>query len=341
MNRDRFLARDRRPATPGALDGLTFAVAGAGRVGSSLARWAVAAGARLVRVAVHRRRDGAEALARDLGGADDAVELIALDELSSAGLGLLLVAVSDPALDAVAQGLARRPQAAVALHTAGARGASALAPLAAAGAPDGGTTVATAVGTVHPLKAFPHVLADPAAAHGVTFAVDGEPPARALAERLARAWGGVPQRVPETQRDLYHLAATLAAGGVVTMLAAAERVARAAGLERPVLDGYLELARGAVAGAGEELAAGGSFAAAITGPAVRGDRGTVQRQLAALATVDRGVAELAAEVARQALAALAAAGSATPGQRDLARFLATWKAADAGPAAGDSTPGVC
>jgi predicted short-subunit dehydrogenase-like oxidoreductase (DUF2520 family) len=303
-------ARGQSGAAP--LQDVVLALVGAGRVGSSLARWAVAAGARLRAVTVHHRREAAEELARELAPPGRPAAVVAVDELDASACDLLLVAVSDPALDAVAAHLARRPLATVALHTAGSRGASALGPLADRGA---------AVGTLHPLKAFPHVLSDPAAAQGVTFAVDGDAPAVALAERLARAWGGVPRRVPESRRDLYHLAATLAAGGVVTLMAATERIAAAAGLAPEVVDGYLELARGALAAGGEERAAGGSFAGAVTGPAARGDVATVERQLAALRTVDAGLAGLATDLARETLRALAARGPLGRGQRELLSAL--------------------
>jgi predicted short-subunit dehydrogenase-like oxidoreductase (DUF2520 family) len=292
-----------RPGGGGELAGLTVSIAGSGRVAASLAGWLRACGATVAAVGFHRRREAAAAIAA--GGA----RVVPLAELASAGQDLLLVAVADPALDAVAAQLAARPQARVALHVAGSRGASALAPLAAGGSAAGvsaaGVSAAgvSSIGTLHPLKAFPRPLPAPAAARGVMFAVDGDAAAVALAERLARAWGGVPRRVAEAERPLYHLGATLAAGGVVTLLAAAERIATAAGLPREVLAGYLELARGALAAAGDELAAGGTFADAITGPAARGDRATVERQLRDLAAREPGVAELAALVAREALAA--------------------------------------
>lgn len=310
------------PGEPPALEGITFALAGAGKVGRSLAPWAVARGAELTAVGVHRRRGPAEELAAACGAAaGDGVDVVPMAELSTAGCDLLLVAVADPALDEVVAALAGRPdvtaagrpQAAVVLHVAGSRGASALAPLAAAGC---------ATGTLHPLKAFPHALPDPAEARGVMFAIDGDPRATALAERLALSWGAVPRRVAEADRDLYHLGATLAAGGVVTLLAAAERVARAAGLPREVLDGYLALARGALTAAAKELETEGTFATAITGPAARGDGATVERQLAALAELSPELAELAARVAREALSARAEAdASETAGHRALAQAL--------------------
>ena len=327
---------DSGPATPDprppALEGITFALAGAGKVGRSLAPWTVARGARLVAVGVHRRRGPAEELAAACGEAQGTgVDLVPMAELSTVACDLLLMAVADPALDEVVAGLApgfeaahgvksaeKGPRPAVVLHVAGSRGASALAPLAAA---DGGGA-SPHLGTLHPLKAFPHALPDPAEARGVMFAIDGDPEAVALAERLALAWGAVPRRVPEEDRDLYHLGATLAAGGVVTMRAAAERVARAAGLPREVLDGYLALARGALAEAGKELDGEGTFATAITGPAARGDGATVERQLAALVEMSPELADLAARVAREALAARTEAGAEeTPGHRALAQAL--------------------
>lgn len=197
----------------------------------------------------------------------------ALGELATEGLDLLLLALPDAALPAAAAELARRPQAAVALHTSGSLDASVLAPLRAAG---------SAVGSLHPLKAFPEALGDPAEARGVFFAVDGDPLARQLAARLAEAWQGIPGEVPPEARPLYHFAATLAAGGIVTLLSAAGEVGSRLGLPMAVTRGYLELARGALAAAGRSLDAGHPLAEAITGPVARGDVATLRRQLAAL-----------------------------------------------------------
>jgi predicted short-subunit dehydrogenase-like oxidoreductase (DUF2520 family) len=252
------------------LAGLRFSLAGPGKVGSSLARWAVAAGAEMVAAAGRG----------------------SLDRLETAGQDLLLLALPDAALLPAAAVLARRPQAAVALHTSGSLDASVLAPLRAAG---------SAVGSLHPLKAFPEPLPDPAEARGVFFAVDGDPAARELAKRLAAAWGGVPGEVPPAARPLYHFAATLAAGGVVTLLAAAGEIAGRLGLPEAVTRGYLELARGAVAAAGRTLDADRPLAAAITGPVARGDAATMARQLAALQASAPDALPLAHAIARETL----------------------------------------
>lgn len=272
------------------LHGLTFSVAGPGRVGASLAAWLEARGARQIAAA---GRAG-------------------LPDLATAGEDLLLVAVPDPVLPAVAAELARRPQAAVVLHTSGSLDAEALAPLRAAG---------SAVGTLHPLKAFPHPLPDPEQARGVFFAVDGDPAARALAFRLAAAWGAEAAEVPATARSLYHFAATLAAGGVVTLLAAAEEIAEGIGLPEAVTRGYLELCKGAVAAAAEAHAEGHPLGAALTGPVARGDRDTVARHLEALRELAPEKLELTRALARETLRQRERGGETGPGHREVLEEL--------------------
>jgi predicted short-subunit dehydrogenase-like oxidoreductase (DUF2520 family) len=265
------------------LAGLRFSLAGPGKVGSSLARWALAAGAELAAVAGRQPRQAAWPGGPPCGG---------LEDLATAGEDLLLIAVSDGALPAVAGRLARRPQARVVLHTSGSLDASALGEMRTAG---------SAVGSLHPLKAFPRPLPDPAEARGAFFAVDGDAEAQALACRLAGAWGGVAAEVPAAARPLYHFAATLAAGGVVTLLAAAAEIAGRLGLPPAVARGYLELARGALAAARETLDAGGPLGAAITGPAARDDRATLERHFEALRRLAPEKLDLAAALARETL----------------------------------------
>lgn len=273
------------------LTGLSFSLVGPGRVGQSLAAWAAARGARCLGIAGRREVPG----------------------LVTAGQDLLLLAVPDAAFAAVAAELARRPQAAVALHTAGSLDAEVLAPLRAGG---------TAIGSLHPLKAFPHPLPDPAQARGVFFAVDGDPPARSLAFRLAAAWQAEAAEVPASARTLYHFAATLAAGGVVTLLSAAEEIAGRLGLPDAVVRGYLELCRGAVAATAEAHATGRPLSAALTGPAARGDRATVERQLGALAGLAPEKVSLIIALARETLRQRERSGDLTAEQRELMEVLA-------------------
>ena len=264
---------------------------GPGRVGTSVAGWTVAAGGELVAAA---GRDG-------------------LAGFGSAGQDLLLIAVPDGALAEVAERLARRPQAAVALHTSGIREAAVLAPLREAG---------TAIGTLHPLKVFPRALAAPDEAQGVFFALDGDATAQELARRLVAAWGGVAGEVPAAARPLYHFAATLAAGGVATLLATAADLATRAGLPPEVARGYLELARGTVAAAiAAPIQTPGAALAAITGPVARGDLATVQSHFEALRAAAPERLDLARELARETLRQVSAVQDLSPGHQALLAWL--------------------
>ena len=258
------------------LAGLRFSVAGPGRVGSSLARWAVAAGAELVAVA--GRHAGEPAW-------PDGPPRLALANLDTAGQDLLLIAVGDGAVAEVAARLASRPQARVVLHTSGSLDASALAPLRAAGIGDR---------LAAPLEGSPPAAPRSGRGEGGSSSPWTATPRRgSWPAGWPAAWGGVAAEVPAAARSLYHFAATLAAGGVVTLLAAAAEIAGGIGLPEQVTRGYLELARGALAAATRALDEGQPLAAAITGPVTRDDRETLRKHLAALGSLTPGKLPLA------------------------------------------------
>ena len=290
------------PSPP--LGGLTFSLVGPGRVGTSLACWLVELGGSLVTVA-GRSGIAAGDLATRLGG--DTAEV---QNLRSENEDLLLIAVTDAALAGVAATLARHPQAKVALHTSGHQSATVLQPLGRQG---------TATGTLHPLKAFPDILPAASAAAGSVFAVDGDAEAQQMARRLVTAWSGEAVEIPAASRPLYHLAASLAAGGVVTLLATACDLARDAGLPEAVGRGYLELARGAL----DQTQGLADPAAAITGPVARGDLETVETQLGRLQEDDPERAALVAALARETLRHRRRRGELDSTQEALESFLDT------------------
>lgn len=256
-----------------ALAGLAFSLVGPGRVGSSLAHWACARGARLVSVS-GGHSDAAHGLARALGATR-----IELADLSTEGQELLLLALPDASYGAVARELATRPQARVALHTSGSLDVSVLDPLREAGG---------ATGSLHPLKAFSRPLLDVEEAAAVFFALDGSAEAIRLGEQLVTAWKGHCGVVQSSQRLLYHFAATLAAGGVATLMTSVWRLMGRLGLPAAVWPGYVQLAHGAL----EETEAAAAPAQAITGPAARGDTALIERELEALETIDPELADL-------------------------------------------------
>jgi predicted short-subunit dehydrogenase-like oxidoreductase (DUF2520 family) len=191
---------------------------------------------------------------------------------------LILLAVPDDALSSLAGGL-RMYSGQAMVHTSGALGADVLAPAMAAG---------TQVGTFHPLVAFADTERAVAALRGATIAIEGDDQLLALLARMAEALGARPVRLVPGSKAAYHAAAVLAAGGFVALLDAIAELGRVAGLDE---EGSL-----AVYGPLIEQTLGNARALgirqALTGPIVRGDRGTLEAHLAALREHAPGVLAL-------------------------------------------------
>jgi predicted short-subunit dehydrogenase-like oxidoreductase (DUF2520 family) len=148
---------------------------------------------------------------------------------------------------------------------------------------------------VHPLVPLPNGEVGAARLRsGVTFAVAGAPVARAMVEAL----GGRLVEVADDDRAAYHAAACIAANHVVALLGQVERVAASVGLD---LESFLPLTRAAV----DDVDALGA-AAALTGPARRGDWATLSRHLDALPEGERAGYQAGAALATRL------AGSAVP-----------------------------
>lgn len=194
------------------------------------------------------------------------------DDLSvaAAGVDVVVLAVPDRALAEVAQAVDPVPSTVV-VHLSGSAGLDVLAPHQHRA-------------SLHPLVPLPTPeVGRVRLRSGVTFAVAGDPTARQLAEAL----GGRPIAVDDAHRAEYHAAACVAANHVVALMGQVERIAAAAGLD---LDAFVGLTRFALADAAEL-----GPAAALTGPAARGDDATIARHRAVLAAdeldgYDAGVA---------------------------------------------------
>jgi predicted short-subunit dehydrogenase-like oxidoreductase (DUF2520 family) len=126
--------------------------------------------------------------------------------------------------------------------------------------------------SLHPLMTVTNDGASFAGA-GAAIAAD-TPRGLALADRLARVLGLVPVEIADTDRATYHAAASIASNFLITLEAAAERLAAEAGLDRSLL---VPLVRATV----ENWAELGPQQA-LTGPVARGDEDTVARQRAAV-----------------------------------------------------------
>lgn len=289
--------------SPPSLQNLRFSLIGPGAVGESLAAWIVACGGTLCQAAGRPGSIRLEAFARRL-------QAPAVDarELSTRGEALLLVAVPDGELAGVAAMLANRPQAGVALHVSGVASAAALEPLRSAG---------SAIGGFHPLRAFPAPERSVEKAAGVFFALDGDPAAIALGQRLATAFGGTAASISEEQRPLYHLVATLMAGAVTTIAAVAMEIAARSGLPDEVRPGFASLATDALA----KALAMTEPAGGITGPAARGDHATFLFELAHLDRIAPQAVPIVVALARESLRQRSRCAAPDPPQAALAELL--------------------
>ena len=286
---------------------MDVAVVGAGRVGTALAVLLRRAGHVVTAVS---GRDATPARAqRYLPGVP---VLPAVEAASSADL--VVLGVPDDALSETALTLAEtvifRPGAWV-VHVSGASGLDVLAPVVAAGA----RRLA-----IHPLQTVPDVEGALERIPGSAVAVtaDDEEGSR-LGERLALDVGGRPFRLADERRPLYHAAAVFASNYVVTAAGVAEELFREAGVPDPVA------ALLSLAGASLDNVARLGPAEALTGPAVRGDAGTVARNLEALrAAAPQAVAGYV-ELCRLALDLGARGGRLSPeGRTAVEEVLASW-----------------
>jgi predicted short-subunit dehydrogenase-like oxidoreductase (DUF2520 family) len=198
-----------------------------------------------------------------------------------AGCDAVLLCVPDGEIRAAAAAVGPGPLVG---HCSGATGLEPLAPHEAF--------------SLHPLMTFTAAGGEFA---GAGAAVDGST-ARALrfAVTIARALGAEPVRVAPEDRAAYHAAASIASNFLVTLEAAAERLAATAGVERRLL---VPLVRASV----ENWAAVGGERA-LTGPVARGDEATVAVQRQA---VDERLPELTPLFDALALATRELAGTAT------------------------------
>lgn len=245
-----------------------MAVIGAGRVGTALAILLERAGYRIV--AATGREASRERARRHLSFTRFHPWSEAAEAARSGRVVLLSVpddAIEEVCSDLVASLAIRRGQ--IVVHLSGSVGLDALAAARLVGA----TTLC-----LHPLQAVPDVEAGVERLPGSAMAVTAEDDAEfAVGTRLALDVGGRPFRLEDQVKPLYHAAAVFCSNYLVVVEAMAAQLFRQAGLNDPI-PLFAPLAISALKSA---LRQGPEEA--ITGPAVRGDGGTIRRNLEALA----------------------------------------------------------
>jgi predicted short-subunit dehydrogenase-like oxidoreductase (DUF2520 family) len=186
------------------------------------------------------------------------------------------------------------------VHTSGALGAEVLEPALAAG---------SQIGAFHPLVAFADTERAVAALHGATVAIEGDEQLATLLAEMAESIGATAVRLTPGTKTAYHAAAVLAAGGFDALLDAIAELGRVAGLDEAgslaIYGGLIEQTLGNARALG--------ISRALTGPATRGDIGTLERHLAALRVHAPGVLPLYLAAAEREVALAEARGSLAPG----------------------------
>lgn len=273
---------------------MNVAVVGPGRVGGLLTVALARAGHRVVAVA------GGTAAAREAVVARVAgVRPVETAADAARGADLIVLAVPDDAVEPVARDLVRADAVGEGqrlVHVAGSLGLGVLDLPRRAGA---------RVAACHPAMTVPAGADDPSLLHGVAWAVTATPADQGWATALVTDLGGDAVAVEEHARVLYHAGLSLASNAVGAAVAAGRQALLAAGVADPAR--FLgPLAHVSV----DNVVAGG--AAALTGPVVRGDAGTVERHLAAL---DADVPSLAAAYRALATAVLEQAAPALDEER--------------------------
>jgi predicted short-subunit dehydrogenase-like oxidoreductase (DUF2520 family) len=261
-----------------------IAIVGAGAVAQAFGRLLLRRGAKVVAVA-SRTHLTAERAAKFIGPTVQAVTIVELPRLARR----LLIATSDDAIEQVAQTLAEAGMSTgVALHTCGAKGSEALAPLRFRG---------VACGVLHPLQTIATPEQGARDLVGVTFGVTGDRDAVEWAEEIVTLLDGKPLRIKAGLLGSYHAAAVMSSNALVAVIDAAVALLMRAGIEEQAALRALEpIARASL----ENIFRLGPRTA-LTGPIARGDVSTVTAHMDALATAPQTVATLYRAVAEQLL----------------------------------------
>ena len=186
-------------------------------------------------------------------------------------LDFILLCVRDTQIRGLAEEIVKRGgfrKGTIVAHTAGAVSAGILAPVREVGC------LALAW---HPLQTF---TGDEGAdlLRGITFGIDGDAQAVRVGERLARALGGEPFRVPPELRPLYHLGGVFACNLMAGLVAVSQDLLAGMGMDE---ERSLRALAPLIRATADNIARQG-LPGSITGPLKRGDVDTIAAHLKVL-----------------------------------------------------------
>lgn len=248
-------------------------IVGAGKVGRVLGRLFASSGAFTLQDVLSRSGASAHGAVGFMGAGHAAA---GLDQMRPAQVWML--AVSDDQIGPVCASLADAGMldGAVVFHCSGAKPSSVLQ---APGA---------FVASVHPVRSFADPAQVAAGFAGTFCGIEGDPQALAMLQPALERIGARPVPIDAAAKTVYHAASVFASNYLVTVIDAALRAYRAAGIPD-------EVARQLAAPLATETLANVlriGPEAALTGPIARGDVDTVARQQDALDQWDCGAGDL-------------------------------------------------
>ena len=261
-----------------------LSIIGAGRMGTVLGRALKEAGYTIAVVVTNHNRSAKDS-ARLIGQDTLALTAQSLMRLSNGeadrllGSDVLLISTPDDAIVPMAKSLSeffagqlprsKHDRARIALHTSGALSSHVLEPL---------RRIGFATGSMHPLVSIADKNSDPRSFLGGFFCIEGEQAAVTTARSISRALGGRDFQIDLGSKPLYHAAAVLTAGHVVSLFDVALEMLGECGLSsRQAQAVLLPLLKSTVANL--EM---GNPAQALTGTFARADVTTVRRHLEAI-----------------------------------------------------------
>lgn len=244
-----------------------FAIIGAGKVGTALAKLLADAGYEFVGAA-SRSLESAQA-ACAFAGAGTATSNAS--ELTH-GADLVFITTPDDTIESVCDELAQAgafTSGSVVAHCSGALPSTVL---------EGARKSGAHIGSMHPMQSFATVEQAVRILPGSCCCIEGEPEAIAVLEGAARALAAHVLTIATEDKALYHAAGCVASNYLVALQNAALKLNEAAGISREdALKIMIPLLRGTVDNF-EKVGIPGC----LTGPIARGDVETVRRHLAAI-----------------------------------------------------------
>jgi predicted short-subunit dehydrogenase-like oxidoreductase (DUF2520 family) len=245
----------------------TLGFIGAGTTGTALAVRLSESGCPVVAVS-SRTLSSAEKLARRLPGCRACATAQELAEAAD----LVFITTPDDAIARVCGEVSWQEGQGV-VHCSGAHSIDILQPARQLGA---------VVGSLHPLQTFADISQAIENLPGSTFALEGEEPLLSRLKDLVSLLNGSFVELKPGHKVLYHAAAVLACNYLVTLVKLALDLWQDFGISsQEATRALLPLLKGTIGNIGSI-----GLPACLTGPIARGDLGTIERHLCALAARD-------------------------------------------------------